>query len=44
MLAVIVTIMTKMGRFIGSANSYFDNNGGSICPVYSYCDNNGIYM
>jgi hypothetical protein len=26
-LAVIVTIMTLTGRFIGSVNSYCDNNG-----------------
>ena len=39
MLSVIVTIMTKAGRSIGSANSYCDNNGGYVCSVSSYCDN-----
>ena len=43
MLTVIVTIMTKTGRSICSANSYCDNNdnnGEVLCDANSYYDNN----
>jgi hypothetical protein len=39
MLAVIVTIMIKRGRFICSAYSYSDNTE-YICSANSYCGNN----
>ena len=48
MLAVIVTIMTIIGRSICSANCYCDindNNGEVLCDANSYCDNNGeVYL